>query len=203
MGEKKSYLQIGIILIFLFTFSNLFFDIAEKTFTDSVNAFKYMNINDTNTFAFRINHFYERLRHVLDNNNLLVNLFGFGFITEDTSIAQKFNFEIGIINKFQNVTQIDTTDIVWSKLIINFGILGTVVFVYFLFKIFQLQTKNSPFRVEIGYILFFGLLSSFTTIMIIENHTSFAIIYLCSINYTNRFATTELNKSNYISVLRY
>jgi hypothetical protein len=82
---------------------------------------------ELSTSKFRIYHFYERLEYIM--HDFMHATFGLGLLTEDSRFVKQLDFRIGLTDETYKVTQVDTSDIAWSLFIINFGILGTIIFI--------------------------------------------------------------------------
>ena len=111
-------------------------------------------------FIFRVAHLVERFLFVLEDAKKTI--FGLGFISED-SLSYDY-FLIGLRDDSGHIVQLDTADNSWSNLLIRFGIVGTVLFVLWLFYSFIkpfLRAKTTTWgRVGLMYIVSSLLLST-------------------------------------------
>ena len=87
------------------------------------------NINAANgTFAFRISMCVERFYYLIDNPEKL--LLGVGAIHEG-SPNNRFNFYLGTSNQMYDRCMIESGDITWVPVVLRYGILGTLLYLYF------------------------------------------------------------------------
>lgn len=80
------------------------------------------------TFSFRIAHFIERAEYVASSPQRI--LFGLGFLTEDSPYTRQLPFIVGYADESGVVTQVDTSDIAWSLLVVFVGVLGTLLYIW-------------------------------------------------------------------------
>jgi hypothetical protein len=85
------------------------------------------DMNLLSTSEFRFYHFYERVSYVLEQP--VRSVLGIGLLSEDSYVVKDLHFNIGLPNDMNDVTQVDTGDIVWSLLVMHLGILGTILFI--------------------------------------------------------------------------
>jgi hypothetical protein len=124
----------------------------------------YVQNQDENSSMYRAYHFIERLQYVLEKPIRVA--FGIGFLTEDAPQASQLNFIVGIEKEGQpgEVDQIDTGDITWSQLILQLGLVGTLLYLYMiLFYMIYLfaRSKNNDFAFAGSIFLLAQLLISF------------------------------------------
>lgn len=79
------------------------------------------------TFAYRIFHATERYLYI--NQDLKHEIFGIGFIHEKE--FPKDTFLLGHKDENNMTTQLEQDDISWSNLFLRFGIVGTIIYVFF------------------------------------------------------------------------
>ena len=145
-----TYISVGSLLLLLtYTFLEDRIDeglkdlqIVNKLQIDNNYGLLNYDAHSTNTSTFRAFHFLERLQYVSDNSMHI--LFGIGFLTEDAPQAKALHFNVGLKDESGQIAQINTGDIAWSILILNFGIVGTIVYllciIWLLVQFFKLFT---------------------------------------------------------------
>ena len=98
------------------------------------------------TFTFRIAHLLERNNYLLQNRTAM--LFGAGLMTEDSKLTSKmFNFKVGLTEESKGkVSQLETSDISYSILIMRYGYIGTIIFfsLYIFLMIYFYKNHNNP-----------------------------------------------------------
>ena len=111
------------------------------------------------TFTFRMAHLFERNEYVKKNPKTM--LFGGGLLPEDSRKVEKlFDFKVGVIEDLTSEkTQLDTSDISYSFLLIRFGYLGTVLFLglYFYLAYYFYKNRNNAY----GFFSFIYLIMAF------------------------------------------
>jgi hypothetical protein len=134
-------------------------------------------ISQSNTTEFRIFHFLERFRFVLQEAT--TSLLGIGFVTEDDDIARTLPFNIGLTDDAGNVIQVSTGDIYWSILILHTGISGVIIYLLMFLRAIVFYAARAADTVAM--IIFLYLLqlfcSSFYGMELIMAHI-FAMLYL-------------------------
>lgn len=108
-----------------------------KTFSGSL-----VTVDQTeNTFSYRIAHFLERFDYVMKLPNGW--LWGLGMLHEETPQAAKLSFIVGSnIEKLDRVSQTQTADILWSLLILQVGIVGSILFLVVMTQFIRFLNKN-------------------------------------------------------------
>lgn len=157
-------------------FSDGFKDLSgASTVSVSTTTLHALSVNDLSTTEFRWYLFAERLQYVLLKP--ITTLFGIGFLTEDSRLTDLLRFNIGLPDEANNVVQVDTGDIIWSVMILQFGIAGIVFFIIyyasFLIK-FLVFKENAIAQIGILFIVilfitsFYGtaILQPYTTVML-------------------------------------
>ncbi len=152
----------------------------------------YSQSHDENTSMYRAFHFLERLQYVLEKPVRIA--FGIGFLTEDAPQASQLNFIVGLQKEDQPgaVDQIDTGDITWSRLILQLGLVGTLLYLYMIvFYMIYLykKSKNNDFAFAGSIFLLAQLMISFFGTELASPYTRtflclFLMCYLKSENYT-------------------
>lgn len=104
-----------------------------------------------NTSLFRAAHLIERLEYIVKQPERII--FGIGLISDNTPQAAKLPFQIGLISeRTGQISKVDTGDLVWSFVVLNLGIFGSllfavfhIVFLVFFFKNIQLSFAKIGF----------------------------------------------------------
>ena len=128
------------------------------------------------TFSYRINHLQERLDYTLSQP--LGFWVGLGLIDDKSPETRKIPFKFGLPDlKTGKITKIYTPDIAWSMLVVNYGILGTVLFVLIFLKLMRFFWRNRADKIgHIGFIIIIvGFLGSFTGNFILLPYFYFSI----------------------------
>lgn len=128
----KSITYIVLVMIFLNIVLVLFPTISERIMEIQGNLSTIGTENAGDNFSFRMAHAYERLMYVL-NGGFFEWFHGVGFINERN--FKSGIFTIGLLNEEHNIIQLDTGDIAWSILFVRFGIVGTLIFIFFLLRL--------------------------------------------------------------------
>ena len=128
----------------------------------SINKMDYSNLIDfyhQGSLTFRLGVTYERLIHVLEDPVRI--LLGVGFIP-DMDITQKI-FVIGTKSDGlpTGFEQYNSGDILYPNIITRYGILGSLLFLSLIFKIFSFSNKNKKYKY--GKILYVYLISMMLT----------------------------------------
>jgi hypothetical protein len=110
-------------------------DLSHASVSVSPKTINSLNPSELSTTEFRWYMFAERLQYILITPT--TSLFGIGFLTEDSRLTQKLRFNIGLPDDAGNVFQVDTGDIIWSVMVLQFGLLGIVCFIFFYFSFFR------------------------------------------------------------------
>ena len=139
-GSAKRFLYIsGIgILSYIISFVDIISNRIDEAFFDIQNTFSsnltVQSIDiSANTSLFRIGHFLERFNYIIQSPEQWI--FGIGLISDNASYAAKLPFQFGLVSEINNqVIQIDTGDLIWSPLILNLGIAGTILYAFIFIK---------------------------------------------------------------------
>jgi hypothetical protein len=135
----------------------------DKAFKDLKNTFSsnlaIQEINpDENTLDFRIAHFEERFDYIVKKP--FGWLFGIGLISDHASYASKLPFQVGLISQETGtIEQIDTSDLIWSPLVLTLGIVGTIIYVTF-FVILMLRFFKASSINKYGILGFLTILTA-------------------------------------------
>ena len=129
----------------------------------------HFTFKDNGTFAFRISMILERVFYLISNPVCLP--FGVGAIAEDSPYNQ-FNFFIGTEqeNLKYGFAQIDSVDVVWSSVVLRYGLAGIIFWILLLkawYNLFDKQTTNPYFKVGGIYVWFF-IFNSFGSTWVIH-----------------------------------
>lgn len=147
------------------------------------------NSADISTSEFRRLHFIERYNYVKED--LVTFLFGIGFLTEDAALVKKLNFNIGLTTDTKEVLQVESSDIAWSLLILRFGTVGILAFLYFYLSYVKLLYKMRNETLCVVGILYVTTLftNSFFGVDILSPHA------FCLLMLIGGFYYSLLNKS--------
>lgn len=151
------YFSFGV-FIFLFSAEVLNKRVSEA-FNDInalFNAFISLKALDQtqNTLVFRIAHFLERFEYIL--NKPLGWLFGIGLMSDNSEMSLTLPFSIGLPSlKTGDIIKIDSSDLIYSPLILNLGIVGTClyIFVFISFLFFFFNNFRFSNYAKIGFIV--------------------------------------------------
>ncbi|GHV20889.1 hypothetical protein FACS1894174_03510 [Bacteroidia bacterium] len=126
--------------------------VIQGRFADA-NVDLYLMYNST--FAYRIGHLFERINYLEENPEM--RFVGAGLIPEDSPLAGRFNFILGLQNSGTGgAYQLETTDITYSVLLIRFGYLGSFLFmVMYFYMIYFFYKKRSNKYAFMSFILLF------------------------------------------------
>ena len=110
---------------------------------DKVSKGEYMDTEDIeldqeSTLLFRFAHFYERFIETTETS--IGSVFGVGFMSEGSKYTyNNFNFIVGLSDEKTNeIVQLDTSDIAWSLLILRYGIVGSIIFLFMCILLFSM-----------------------------------------------------------------
>ena len=150
----------------------------------------YSQSQDENTSMYRAFHFIERLQYVLEKPIRVA--FGIGFLTEDAPQTNQLNFIVGIQKEDQPgaVDQIDTGDITWSRLILQLGLVGTLLYLYmvifYMIYLYQ-KSKNNDFAFAGSIFLLAQLMISFfgTELASPYTRTFLCLFLMCYLKFEN------------------
>lgn len=169
----------GVILLLL----NI--DILNTRITQAVNDIATFSLdakyifNESNNFAYRLAHFYERFEYVALDPSKWV--FGLGLIVDDAPEAQLLNFRYGYDALTNTNYPISCADISFSSMILQLGILGTILY----FKMIISTIRVIYEKTHIGQIaflfLFFYMFTIFTSNLIIDYSFKFSFILIVAI----------------------
>ncbi|NDK57507.1 hypothetical protein [Pontibacter fetidus] len=147
-SSKKKFVYSSLISITIFAVS--FVPIINSRLTEGINDLETtwtgkLSLNsidaNENTTTYRIAHFMERLDYVL--NKPLGLVFGIGLISDNSPLASKLNFSVGLVSEETGQTsQVDTGDLVWSPLILTIGVFGTIMYFLFYWKLMLYYYKH-------------------------------------------------------------
>lgn len=164
-------------------FSEGFKDLSGAAMSVSPITLNALEANELSTTEFRWYLFVERLQYVLANP--VTTWLGIGLLTEDSRQTRLLRFNIGLPDDNNGVKQVDTGDIIWSVMILQFGIAGIVFFIlyYLAFLIKFLAFKTEPV-VQIG-ILFIVVLfiTSFYGTAILQPYTTCMLMLFAAYTY--------------------
>lgn len=159
-GGNKRILYLSIIMVIASGVTQLDFvnDRINKAFVDLNETFsgsaslKSMDYSN-NTFTFRVAHLLERFDYVMSTPSRV--FFGVGLLNESSAETARLNFKVGLFDELHNRTyQIDTGDLVWSMLLLQAGLIGTILYVVLMWKLlrfFQRSMKTVPYAI-VGFL---------------------------------------------------
>lgn len=100
-----------------------------------IETFDY-SLSSDQTMYYRMGHTIERF--LFATSDIRYSVFGFGFWgDENPNALEKVDFLIyGLDENFEQNIPFSTTDIAWSLFFIRLGIIGTILFLIFYFKLF-------------------------------------------------------------------
>lgn len=121
------------------------------------------DFNENSTFAFRISLLLERFFYLLQHPQYL--LFGVGSIAE-VSPNNRFSFILGTVNDLykSGYCMIDSNDIMWSSIVLRYGLSGIFFWILFLRKSFKVAIVNinsSIYCKLLSVYLYFFIFNSF------------------------------------------
>ena len=188
----KSITYIVLVMIFLNIVLVLFPTISERIMEIQGNLSTIGTENAGDNFSFRMAHAYERLMYVL-NGGFFEWFHGVGFINERN--FKSGIFTIGLLNEEHNIIQLDTGDIAWSILFVRFGIVGTLIFIFFLLRlIIQLLKLYGVCKLFGCYLLVALFFQSLGNAVLVDGF--FYILHLLFLGCKKNSALLVLNSAN-------
>lgn len=142
-------------------------DIGNTSLNRQVVQFHTIVLSDLSTTEFRKLVFLERLRFVWKDETRSV--FGIGLMTDDSKKARSLRFYIGAPDDDGNISQVANIDIVWAGMILQLGILGSLIFIFlhlFLIRIFFTQKRDQYMQTGIFYIVSLFISSFYGSIIV-------------------------------------
>lgn len=147
-------------------------------------AFQDVTLSDLSTTEFRKLLFMERLHFVLKTESR--SFFGIGMMTDDSKKAKALQFYIGVPDDYGNISQVANIDIAWASMLLQLGIVGTVIFILlhlFLVKAFWTQRKDMYMQTGILYIISLFISSLYGSVIVMPYTMCmimlFAAYYFC------------------------
>jgi hypothetical protein len=205
-GLKGSIKYIFIVVLCLLPFVNILLTRFEKNTQSDVNQIiigdfaEYVEVGtdmemvENATMLFRIAHFYERFMYVIEDKRYIV--FGAGYMSEDSALADALDFNIGLMDYESRVLQVDSPDISWSSLVLRFGIVGTLVYLCFFTALIVFCWKKRKWKLGMCSFLYL-MLVFFTSISSSEfYHAWLYIIVLLNIRDSAIAEVEEQNEDN-------
>jgi hypothetical protein len=173
---------IGVILVTDYVWGNRFSKGMEDLSQASLNIvstnFYEVKVTELSTTEFRQLLLAERLNYILKDPAR--SLLGVGLITDDSRKALTLNFNVGMTDEYGNVTQVASGDIAWSVLLLQMGIAGSLMFLFFhvsLLRKFFLQRKDSYMQVGILYIICLILTSLYSNMIMLPYVTTLIMLF--------------------------
>lgn len=141
-------------------------NVLSQRFKDSkedVESIQQGSTDVSGNLSFRLLLTGERLHYVMSKSQYFV--FGMGNIEEKN--VKKQIFQIGISDDYGNVRQIDTADIAWALCLVRWGIVGTFIYLLFVYvrficRYFSLSRQNAYAFAMFAYLLSNLVLTSWT-----------------------------------------
>jgi hypothetical protein len=156
--------------------------------------FQDITLSELSTTEFRKLLFMERLHYVLKDDARSV--FGIGLMTDDSKKARALQFYIGVPDDDGNISQVANIDIAWASMLLQLGIVGTVLFILLhlaLLKYFWSQRKDRYMQTGILYIVCLFIMSLYGSVIVMPYTMCmtmlFAAYYFCitPIKYRNQW----------------
>jgi hypothetical protein len=129
-------------------------DLGNVSVARQAAQFHSVSLSDLSTTEFRKLLFMERLRYVWKDETRC--FFGIGLITDDSKKAKRLRFYIGAPDDDGNISQVANIDIAWAGMLLQLGILGTVIFILlhlFLFNNFFSKRQDAHMQTGIFYLV--------------------------------------------------
>lgn len=169
IGSNFKHKTVLIVIMMLITpILSTVFEKREATSQDNsfqeVNVLSYLKDKDfvglshESTFFWRIAHLAERADYLIEHPQYL--LLGVGAIDEKSD-NNRFTFNIGTVRHLENgeiyYYQLRCNDILWSPILIRFGLIGLAVHLFIMLKAMWLffTERSQPFMM-IAFLCFFG-----------------------------------------------
>lgn len=167
--KGSSYYLVGLsISTFLFSFSEILNKRLHSAYLDIISTFSdKLDLNRIDVFdnnlIYRIGHLLERYEYVMSLP--LGWLFGIGMISDNSPLASRLPFKIGLKSDVTGkIIQIDTGDLIYSLLILNLGIVGMILFLIVFIKFLIFFYKNFKYS-NFAIIGFLTILNAFFSSM--------------------------------------
>ncbi|ANE49623.1 hypothetical protein [Flavisolibacter tropicus] len=175
-------------------------DISQTSFAITPAAFYEIDLTNITTTEFRQYLFQERLNYILKENGK--TLLGAGLITDDSRKAASLNFNIGMDDGYGNVSQVASSDIAWSSMILQMGVAGTLVFILFhisFLKDFFKEREDGIMQVGALYIIALFITSFFSNTISLPYTTSLLVLFGAYYYqlYLNKRAKSYLNDQDF------
>jgi hypothetical protein len=129
-------------------------DIGQVSVNNDRIRFSEISLSDLSTTEFRRLLFIERLDYIKKDDTRF--LLGIGLLTDDSQKAKSLRFYIGIPDDDGNISQIANVDIAWASLLLQLGVIGTVLFIFvhlFLLKRFFWRRADPYLQTGILYLI--------------------------------------------------
>ena len=152
--------------------------------------------NANNTSMYRALHFLERFDYVRTSAGKI--MFGIGFLTEDAPQARNLNFEVGIWDSdSSSVIQIDTGDITWSRLILQLGLIGSLLYLGVIvhYIVYFYKRRFSSYGLIGMYFLVSELIISFYSVELASPYFRFLIASFIAMELFEKKSRIEAQKT--------
>lgn len=183
-SRRVSYLAVIGVALYAVSMVGVVGDRLDEAFADIGNTLsadlsvENIDINE-NTTLFRIGHLVERFDYVVHDARMGW-LFGIGLISDNSPLAGQLPFQFGLVSDVTGmVTQVDTSDLIWSLLFLNLGIAGTLLYVFIFSKwmvTFFNNIINSRYAIVGFMMIVYALMLSMAGVLMLEN--SFRVLVL-------------------------
>lgn len=149
-------------------FPALILERVEQGIDDFGNVLESGLKNPKDNLSFRLAHALERAKFTTTAPERV--FFGSGFLTEDSKYTRLLNFLIAYRGSGGIVTQIDTSDISWSFLFLQTGLLGTLLYVWLYFFATRMMWNNRHYAIGMMGTCFFLMIffNSFTSAVFVD-----------------------------------
>jgi hypothetical protein len=181
-------------------------DISQSSFAIAPAAFYDIDLTNISTTEFRQYLFQERLNYILKNTN--ETLLGVGLVTDDSRKAASLNFNIGMDDGYGNVSQVASSDIAWSSMILQMGVVGSILFILFhtaLIGKFFKEREDGIMQVGALYIIALFITSFFSNTISLPYTTSLLMLfgayyYQLSLNKKAKTYLNDQHFNHYLSL---
>lgn len=151
-NKKVIYFAIGGITMYFLSFIDIIRTRIDTAFADLQGIYNTSDINaldiTTNTLAFRLLAVTERFDYMMAKS--LGWLFGIGLLSDHAPQVRNLPFIIGVYTSTDGkevIGAIDTSDLCWSPLLLQTGVVGTVLYILMLAMIVAYFYK----KIDISY----------------------------------------------------
>jgi hypothetical protein len=193
--SKLRNLKVAFSIVTVLTIIILATPIVRERFITGFEEIKSFKTDDNieGNFSFRVLLTLERVVYVFEKPQYI--MFGIGNITEK-NFPDKFL--IGLKDDEGKTIQIDTGDIAWALFFLRLGILGTLIYLLFYFKLlrsfYNFASQNSLYLAMFVFLIVNIFPLSFTGSIITQGH--FWLLTFLIYSLTNRDKNNEFTTGN-------